>query len=119
MEVRHMALMETAATSTASTTATPYYCDFCDDHFAEQHLFHLRRPSSRGFAGMAVDKRRAIAARGGRAAHAMGTAHQFTSAEAKAAGRIGGALVSRDREHMATIGRKGGEAKAARPNEAT
>jgi general stress protein YciG len=31
-----------------------------------------------------------IASRGGKAAHAAGTAHEFTSEEAKAAGRLGG-----------------------------
>jgi general stress protein YciG len=40
-----------------------------------------------GFASMDKDKQRAIASSGGKAAHAQGTAHQFTSEEAKAAGR--------------------------------
>jgi hypothetical protein len=42
-----------------------------------------RRP--RGFAGMSTEKRREIASQGGRAAHAGGNAHQFTSEEGKAA----------------------------------
>lgn len=46
--------------------------------------------SNRGFASMDPDKQRAIAAQGGRAAHASGNAHQFTPAEASAAGRKGG-----------------------------
>lgn len=46
--------------------------------------------SNRGFASMDPDKQRAIASQGGRAAHASGNAHQFTSAEASAAGRKGG-----------------------------
>ncbi|MCZ4052342.1 KGG domain-containing protein [Oxalobacter sp. OxGP1] len=66
------------------------------------------RPSKRGFAAMDPEKQRAIASMGGKAAHAKGTAHQFTSEEARAAGRKGGAAVSRDRKHMAEIGRKGG-----------
>jgi len=41
-------------------------------------------------------------------AHAKGTAHEFTSAEARAAGRKGGTALSRNRAHMAEIGRKGG-----------
>jgi general stress protein YciG len=35
-------------------------------------------------------KQREIASKGGHAAHAKGTAHEFTSEEARAAGRIGG-----------------------------
>lgn len=64
----------------------------------------------RGFASMDEQKQREIASKGGRAAHEQGTAHKFTSEEAREAGRKGGEAVSRDREHMAQIGRKGGEA---------
>src|SRR5688572_9353890 len=46
--------------------------------------------SNRGFASMDDEKQRAIAAEGGRAAHAQGTAHEFDSEEARAAGRKGG-----------------------------
>ena len=46
--------------------------------------------SNRGFASMDDDKQRAIAAEGGRAAHAQGTAHEFDSEEAREAGRKGG-----------------------------
>ncbi len=46
--------------------------------------------SRRGFASMDVEKRRAIASKGGRAAHQKGTAHRFTSEEARVAGRKGG-----------------------------
>jgi len=42
-----------------------------------------RRP--RGFAAMSTEQRQAIARQGGKAAHAGGRAHQFTSEEAKAA----------------------------------
>lgn len=41
----------------------------------------------RGFAGMSAEKRREIASLGGQAAHRSGNAHQFTPAEAQAAGR--------------------------------
>jgi general stress protein YciG len=58
---------------------------------------------------MSSVKQRAIASEGGRAAHEQGTAHEFTSAEARAAGQKGGQRVSRNRRHMAEIGRKGGE----------
>lgn len=42
--------------------------------------------SGRGFASMDPQRQREIASQGGRAAHASGNAHQFTSAEARAAG---------------------------------
>lgn len=44
----------------------------------------------RGFASMDPKKQKMIASKGGRAAHAKGTAHKWTSEEARAAGRIGG-----------------------------
>lgn len=69
--------------------------------------------SNRGFASMDRSKQREIASKGGRAAHAKGTAHEFNSNEARDAGRKGGVAVSRNREHMAAIGRKGGEARGA------
>jgi general stress protein YciG len=57
------------------------------------------------------DKQKEIASKGGKAAHAKGTAHEFDSGEAREAGRKGGVAVSRNREHMAAIGRRGGEAR--------
>ncbi len=65
--------------------------------------------NGRGFAGMSDRRQKAIAAEGGRAAHERGTAHEFSSAEARKAGQKGGEAVSRNRSHMARIGRKGGE----------
>ncbi|MFH7030831.1 MAG: KGG domain-containing protein [Heteroscytonema crispum UTEX LB 1556] len=65
--------------------------------------------SNRGFASMDEDKQREIASKGGRAAHEKGTAHEFTSEEAREAGQKGGEAVSQDREHMAEIGREGGK----------
>jgi general stress protein YciG len=56
-------------------------------------------------------KQKEIASKGGKAAHAKGTAHEFDSGEAREAGRKGGVAVSRNREHMAAIGRRGGEAR--------
>lgn len=46
----------------------------------------------RGFASMTLKRKREIASLGGRAAHAKGTAHQWTTEEATAAGRKGGAV---------------------------
>lgn len=70
--------------------------------------------SKRGFASMDPAKQREIASKGGRAAHAKGTAHEFTSDEARVAGRKGGEAVSRDRAHMAAIGREGGHSRGQR-----
>jgi general stress protein YciG len=70
-----------------------------------------RARSNRGFASMDPSKQKEIASKGGRAAHAKGTAHEFDSGEAREAGRKGGQAVSRNREHMAAIGRRGGEAR--------
>ncbi len=67
--------------------------------------------SNRGFAAMDQKQQRAIASMGGKAAHMKGTAHEFSSDEARQAGKKGGESVSRNREHMAQIGRKGGEAR--------
>jgi general stress protein YciG len=58
----------TESTSTASTGASP-----------ERRL--------RGFAAMSPEKKKEIASMGGRAAHACGRAHQFSSEEARAAGK--------------------------------
>lgn len=45
------------------------------------------RRSPRGFAAMDPARQREIASLGGRAAHQSGHAHEFTSEEARAAGR--------------------------------
>lgn len=67
--------------------------------------------SNRGFASMDAKKQREIASKGGKAAHALGVAHEFSPEEARIAGRKGGEAVSRNRSHMAEIGRRGGEAR--------
>lgn len=43
-----------------------------------------------GLASLSPERRREIASQGGRAAHRKGTAHRWTSEEAKVAGRKGG-----------------------------
>ncbi len=50
----------------------------------------MANTSKRGFASMAGEKQRLIASKGGKAAHAKGTAHEWSSDEARAAGRKGG-----------------------------
>jgi general stress protein YciG len=44
----------------------------------------------RGFASMDKEKQRKIASKGGKAAHAKGSAHEWTTEEAEDAGRKGG-----------------------------
>jgi len=70
--------------------------------------------SKRGFAAMGPEKQREIARRGGQAAHKKGTAHEFTSDEARIAGHRGGSTLSSNRQYMSEIGRKGGHSSAGR-----
>jgi len=72
-----------------------------------------RATAARGFAAMDQNKQREIARRGGLAAQALGTAHRFSPEEARRAGRKGGEAVSGNRQHMASIGRRGGVARHA------
>lgn len=70
------------------------------------------RPSRRGgFAGMDRETHREVARSGGLAAHAVGLAHRFTPEKAREAGKVGGAKISANREHMVEIARKGGQRK--------
>jgi uncharacterized protein len=55
------------------------------------------RSSRRGFAGMDRTLVRKLASKGGKTAHEHGTAHEFTSEEARAAGRKGGLATHRPR----------------------
>lgn len=48
------------------------------------------RTSRRGFASMDPQRQREIASAGGRAAHRQGVAHEWSSEEAREAGRKGG-----------------------------
>ncbi|MGV3569208.1 MAG: KGG domain-containing protein [Ramlibacter sp.] len=57
--------------------------------------------SNRGFASMDPQRQREIASEGGRAAHEKGTAHEFTSEEAREAGRKGGQARSANRRAQA------------------
>ena len=83
------------------------------------------KKSLRGFAAMDPAKQRAIASRGGKAAHAKGTAHEFTPEEARAAGRKGGqAAHAKGTAHEFTAeearaaGRKGGQTSHGRAGSA-
>jgi len=75
----------------------------------ESHMANSQNPgnSNRGFAAMDREKQRQIASMGGKAAHAKGAAHEFTSAEAREAGRKGG---------LNSHGRKNAAAAAAAQN---
>ena len=57
---------------------------------AQRAVTERRKGRGRGFASMDREKQREIASRGGRAAHEQGTAHEWTSDEARVAGRKGG-----------------------------
>ena len=64
----------------------------------------------RGFASMDRVKQREIASKGGKAAHQKGTAHEWTSEEARDAGRKGGiASHQRRREQTGGAPSAGGE----------
>jgi general stress protein YciG len=57
--------------------------------------------SRRGFAGMDRAAVRELASKGGKAAHVLGTAHEFTPDEARAAGRKGGLASHKPRDPKA------------------
>src|SRR5690242_9884410 len=61
----------------------------------------------RGFASMDRAKQREIASKGGKAAHQKGTAHEWTSEEAREAGRKGG-MASHRRKQQQQQGESGG-----------
>lgn len=60
------------------------------------------KKQKRGFAVIDPELRREFARRGGLAAHRMGTAHEFTSDEAREAGRKGG-LASQARRRLERV----------------
>lgn len=53
--------------------------------------------ANRGFASMDKAKQREIASKGGKAAHAQGTGHEWDSIEASVAGKKGGATSRKNR----------------------
>jgi uncharacterized protein len=65
----------------------------------------------RGFASMDRAKQREIASKGGKAAHQKGTAHEWTSEEARDAGRKGG-IASHQRRREQTGGSSSEQAVA-------
>jgi general stress protein YciG len=73
----------------------------------DRPMINAERKERRGFASMSPEKQREIASKGGRAAHQKGTAHEWTSEEARSAGRKGGQISRGGRgrlvEHADTI----------------
>ncbi len=65
----------------------------------------------RGFASMDRAKQREIASKGGKAAHQKGTAHEWTSEEAREAGRKGGMASHRRRSDLTGSQGTGGDAQ--------
>jgi general stress protein YciG len=61
-----------------------------DNRIQENQPENRSRSSNRGFASMDPQKQREIASEGGRAAHKQGVAHEWSSEEAREAGRKGG-----------------------------
>lgn len=72
----------------------------------------MSRKERRGFASMSAEKQREIASKGGRAAHEKGTAHEWTSDEARTAGRKGGQISRGGRGRLASVmGGDGGQGR--------
>jgi len=63
----------------------------------------------RGFASMDRAKQREIASKGGKAAHQKGTAHEWTSEEAREAGRKGGMASHRRKQQQQQPAESGSE----------
>jgi general stress protein YciG len=75
----------------------------------------------KGFAAIDPERQRQIASRGGKAAHQKGTAHRFTTEEARIAGRKGALAIKAqgtahrwNSEEARAAGRKGGLANSKR-----
>lgn len=80
----------------------------------------MTEKQNRGFRAMPAETQRRIASLGGRAAHSVGAAHEWTTEEAKVAGRKGGKAAHAggkahewDHAEATEAGRKGGLAVAA------
>ena len=65
----------------------------------------------RGFASMDRGKQREIASKGGKAAHQKGTAHEWTSEEAREAGRKGGMASHRRKQDQPEVASGGDESR--------
>lgn len=75
------------------------------------------KPAPRGFAAMSEEQRRALGRKGGRTAHARGTANKFTSETGREAGRVPHANGNAHQwtvEEAREAGRKGGRSSRGR-----
>jgi general stress protein YciG len=63
-----------------------------------------KKKARRGFAAISPERQREIASLGGKAAHAKGTAHQFSAEEARVAGRKGGQAAAAKKAAAAKAG---------------
>lgn len=100
----------------AENNSRPQTSPASDELLQPERSENLERKgaANRGFAAMDREKQKRIASEGGRAAHRQGVAHEWSKDEAREAGRKGGQIVSRNREHMSEIGRKGGQSSGQR-----
>ena len=74
--------------------------------------------SNRGFASMDPERQREIASEGGKAAHEKGTAHEFTSEEARRAGSMShGNRQSEQSSSRSESGKQGGNKQSDRSAE--
>jgi general stress protein YciG len=71
----------------------------------------------RGFASMDRGKQKEIASKGGKAAHEKGTAHEWTSEEAREAGRKGGMASHRRKQEQAAATSSPDESQSATQEE--
>jgi uncharacterized protein len=79
----------------------------------DRTMMNAERKERRGFASMSPEKQREIASKGGRAAHQKGTAHEWTSDEARSAGRKGGQISRGGRGRLApSVGETSGASPA-------
>ena len=62
---------------------------------ASQSASPERKKQRRGFAAMNPERQKELAQRGGKAAHELGRAHEFSEDEARAAGKKGGASLAK------------------------
>lgn len=86
-----------------STRCTTVSVDCNADLMTEEVFMAQQGTSNRGFASMDRARQREIASLGGKAAHAKGTAHEFTPEEAREAGRKGGQASGERRAEAARL----------------
>ena len=84
--------------------------------YTQEGIVDTQGKERRGFASMSPEKQREIARKGGRAAHEKGTAHEWTTDEARAAGRKGGQVSRGGRGRAVPPDSLSGSSNEVRPN---